>query len=97
MEKGLKNDIVDGKLRWDLLPIDMIEEIVKAYTAGAVKYSANSWQEVENGTERYYAALLRHLVEWRKGNEIDSDTGCKHMAQVAWNAITLMWLDKNKK
>lgn len=97
MTKGLKNDFTDGKLRWDLLPLPEIEDIVRAYTVGAKKYADNSWQNLENGYERYKAALLRHLVEYEKGNVIDEDTGCMHLAQVAWNAIALLWMDKNGK
>ena len=65
---GRKDD--QGKLRWDLLPLDVVEKIVEVYTFGAEKYAPNSWQNLEDGRERYYAALLRHLCAWRKG-EID--------------------------
>ena len=44
MNKGMKNDFKDDKLRWDLLPLKEIEDIVKVYTEGAKKYSDNSWQ-----------------------------------------------------
>ena len=97
MTEGLKNDFKDGKLRWDLLPLEEIEDIVKVYTEGAKKYSDNSWQNLDNGYQRYKAALLRHLLEYEKGNKIDEDTGCQHLAQVAWNAIALLWLDKHRK
>lgn len=97
MTEGLKNDFKDGKLRWDLLPLEEIEDIVKVYTEGAKKYSDNSWQNLDNGYQRYKAALLRHLVEYEKGTKIDEDTGCQHLAQVAWNAIALLWLDKHRK
>lgn len=33
MKEGKKNDYQDGKLRWDLLPLEEIEDIVKLYTA----------------------------------------------------------------
>lgn len=33
MREGKKNDYQDGKLRWDLLPLEEIEDIVKLYTA----------------------------------------------------------------
>lgn len=92
-----KNDFKDGKLRWDLLPLAEIEEIVKAYTAGAKKYGDNNWQNLDNGYQRYKAAMLRHLVEYEKGNKVDEDTGCDHLAQVAWNAIAMLWLDKHNK
>ena len=92
---GLKYD--ENKDRWDLLPIECVEDIVKVLTMGAAKYSSNNWQNVENGEDRYYAALLRHLVAHRKGETIDPESGMLHLAHVATNAIFLMWLEKNKK
>lgn len=59
--KGVKNDYKDNKLRWDLLPLEEIEDIVKVYTFGSKKYAPNTWQKLDNGYERYKAALLRHL------------------------------------
>lgn len=94
---GLKNDFKDNKLRWDLLPLEEIEDIVKVYTAGAKKYSDNSWQNLDNGYQRYKAAMFRHLLEYEKGNKIDKETDCHHLSQVAWNAIALLYLDKHGK
>lgn len=94
---GKKNDFKDGKLRWDLLPLEEIEDIVKVYTVGSKKYGVNTWQKLPDGIERYKAALLRHLVEYEKGNTIDEETGCKHLAQVAWNAIAMLYLSKREK
>lgn len=91
-----KNDFLDNKLRWDLLPLEEIEEIVKVYTAGSKKYGDNTWQNLPNGLQRYKAALLRHLLEFEKGNEVDEETGCLHVAQVAWNAIAMLWISKHK-
>lgn len=96
MEKGMKNDRKDHKLRWDLLPLQEIEDIVRVYTAGADKYGDNTWQNLDNGYQRYKAAMLRHLLEYEKGNEIDEETGCRHVAQVAWNAIAMLYYSKQK-
>lgn len=85
-----KNDFVDKKLRWDLLPLKEIEKIVKVYTAGSEKYGENTWQSLPNGYDRYKAALFRHLLEYEKGHEVDEETGCEHLSQVAWNAIAMM-------
>ena len=95
--KSVKNDFKDHKLRWDLLPLQEIEDIVKVYTAGAEKYGPNNWQHLEDGYNRYKAALFRHLLEYEKGNEIDEETGCKHLAQLAWNAIAMLYYDKHNK
>lgn len=88
--EGKKNDFVDKKLRWDLLPLKEIEKIVKVYTAGSEKYGENTWQSLPNGYDRYKAALFRHLLEYEKGHEVDEETGCEHLSQVAWNAIAMM-------
>ena len=92
--ESVKNDIIDDKLRWELLPLLEVEDLVAVYTAGAKKYGPNRWQHLPDGIQRYKAALLRHLVEWEKGNKIDEETMCYHLAQVAWNAISMLHLDK---
>lgn len=91
-----KNDFKDNKLRWDLLPLPEIEDIVAVYTAGSKKYGDNNWQNLPNGLQRYKAALLRHLLCYEKGEEFDEETGCRHLAQVAWNAIAMLWISKYK-
>lgn len=95
--EGMKNDFLDDKPRWDLLPLQEIEDLVKVYTAGAKKYAPNNWQKLDNGYQRYKAALFRHLLAYEKGERIDPDTKCMHLAQVAWNAIAMLWFDKNGK
>jgi hypothetical protein len=77
-EEGKKND--SGKLRYDLVPYDALEEVVKTFTEGALKYGDRNW---ENGIlyHRVYAAAMRHLVAFWKGAEInEEDFGCHHLA-----------------
>lgn len=92
-----KNDRLDDKLRWELLPLEDVEDIVRVYTAGAKKYGEDKWQNLPDGIRRYKAALLRHLVEFDKGNEIDEETGAFHLAAVAWNAIAMLHISKQQK
>lgn len=96
MNQSIKNDFKDNKLRWDLLPLKEIEDIVRVYTAGANKYGPNKWQDLPDGYNRYKGALLRHLMEYEKGNIVDEETGCLHIAQVAWNAIAMLYCSKQK-
>lgn len=95
--KSVKNDIIDDKLRWDLLPMEEIEDIVKVYHAGAKKYGPNNWQNLDNGFERYRAAMFRHLMEYMKGERVDKETNVHHLAAAAWNVITMLWYDKHGK
>ena len=90
-----KKDRIDGKLRWELLPLELIEELVKVYDAGADKYFVESWKQIDDGHNRCKGALMRHLLESEK-KDTDSDTGCYHLAQVAWNALTMLWYRKQE-
>lgn len=95
--KSVKNDIIDDKLRWDLLPMKEIEDIVRVYHAGAKKYGPNKWQSLDNGFERYRAAAARHIMAYLKGERMDKETNVHHLAAAAWNVITMLWYDKHGK
>lgn len=88
-QASYKNDRKDNKPRMELIPLEVLEEVAKVFTAGAKKYGENTWQNLPDGYKRYSGALLRHLTEIEKGNEIDEDTGCLHIAQVVWNAMAM--------
>lgn len=92
-----KNDFADNKLRWDLLPLDLIEEIVKVYHFGSLKYAPNTWKGLEDGENRYRAALLRHLVAHEKGDLRDNESGLFHAAHLAWNAIAILYFAIQKE
>lgn len=62
-------------------------------TKGAAKYSPNGWRQVPDGETRYKEALMRHLFAIGRGESVDGDTGCLHLAQVAWNALAALELE----
>lgn len=88
--ESIKNDRKDDKVMMELLPWPELEEVGKVYTAGAKKYGPNKWQNLPDGYQRYKGAMLRHLTELEKGNDIDPETGCLHAAQIVWNAIAML-------
>ena len=84
-----------GKLRYDLVPTSAIEALAEGLTMGAVQYGDNNWQGID--PERYYAALYRHLIAWRKGEINDPESGLNHLKHVLVNTAFLLELtDKNK-
>lgn len=90
--EGRKDD--DGKLRYDLLDVDFEEEMAKVITYGATHYAPESWKNVPDAKNRYYAALRRHVAAIRKGEFInDKDGGVSHFAQIAINAMFLYVLE----
>jgi hypothetical protein len=75
---GVKYD--QDKPRWSLLPMDLIEATVKVLTDGAKKYADNNWKYVRPFRERYYDALMRHIMAWNQGEEFDPESGLPHLA-----------------
>ncbi len=96
MTKGTKYD--GDKLRWDLLPLEEVEKVVEVLTFGANKYSPDNWRKVENPVERYYAATLRHISDWRiRGELFDKESGLPHLAHAICCLLFIMWFNKTNK
>lgn len=93
--EGKKFD--SGKLSWSLLPFDAVKEIVKILDHGAKKYAPDNWKKVVPFKQRYFDALMRHLVAWQNGETVDKDSGLPTMAHVACNALFLLWGDIQEK
>ena len=89
-ERGDENKFDGGKLMWDLLMWNAVQEIVRILTFGAEKYGAYSWKEVEDARSRYDAALLRHITAWYMGEEIDPESGRHHLAHAGCNLLFLL-------
>lgn len=94
MGNGEKFDT--DKDRWDLLPWEAVRQIVLVLTYGAKKYDDNNWQLVDNKGNRYFAALLRHVIAWRSGEKNDSESGLSHLAHAACCILFLLWKDGYK-
>lgn len=79
---GKKDD--KDKARWDLLPYEAVEQVVKVLTFGDKKYPQQgnipNWRLVPNHRDRYFAAAMRHMVAWRQGESIDAETGLPHLS-----------------
>lgn len=67
-----------------------LEEVGKVGTYGAEKYSPNGWKKVEDGSERYEDAMMRHWFARYTTSEREHTTGLLHQAQVVWNALAVL-------
>lgn len=93
--KGLKLD--QNKLRIDLVDPEFVEQVASVLTFGAKKYAPNNWQKVEDPVNRYYAACMRHLMAWRKGEKIDPESGLSHLSHAATNLMFLSWFTRENE
>lgn len=84
-----------GKAKWDLLPWDLVEQTVDVLTFGADKYAPESWRQ-ETKSDDYFAALMRHIVAYRKGEVIDPESGKTHLAHAMCNLIFIHELENKR-
>ena len=78
-----------GKNRWDLLPLEVVEGVVKVMTFGASKYTPNGWKEVPEAEARYFSAMMRHYRAIQRGEYLDPDSGLPHWMHFVTNAVFL--------
>lgn len=90
---GIKHD--SGKLRLDLIPAEAIRALGEVFTFGAAKYGDRNWEEGID-SDRVYAALERHLLAWREGENTDPESGLPHLAHALTNAAMLHTLESRK-
>ena len=86
-EGGLRYD--GGKVRLDLLPPEWTLALGLVMTAGARKYADRNWERGMKWS-KVFGPMTRHILAWLSGESYDRETGCHHLAMVAWNALALM-------
>lgn len=86
-ETAIKFD--KDKIRFELLPSDVLEEVAKVFTFGATKYGDRNWEKGFNYT-RIIGSLLRHVFAWTKGEDQDQESGLSHMAHAICCAMFLL-------
>jgi len=57
----------------------------------------NNWKNVDDIDNRYFAALMRHVIARRKGEVIDQDSGRSHLSHAVCCALFMMWFDNQRK
>ena len=90
---GFNRDTDEDKLRFDLIPVELLERLAGLYTRGAKKYGDSNWQlaKEKDAIDRFKQSAWRHFISWQKGEE-DED----HAVAVAFNIFAYEWLTKYK-
>ena len=92
---GVKHD--EGKAPYDLLPWLSVAAVVRVLDFGARKYAPNGWRSVEGAKGRYFAACMRHVLAWWRGEVDDPESGEPHLAHAACCILFLLELEEEKK
>lgn len=79
----------DEKARFDLIPGRTMEMLAQVCQYGTTKYADRNW---EKGMMwgRVFAALMRHLWAFWRGEANDAESGLPHLAHAMWGCMALL-------
>lgn len=79
----------EGKPLMSLLPPLALEEVAKVLTYGKEKYAAWNWLK---GLDHMSIldSMERHISAWKKGEDVDPESGLLHISHAACNALMLV-------
>ena len=102
-DKFSKDKPTDGSMKYDkgkplanILFEDFphaLSAVIDIATYGAEKYARNSWKTVPNAHQRYSDAMVRHELYRGMGENLDAESGLKHLAHMAWNVLAILELE----
>lgn len=73
-----------------LVPGGALVHCAEALRDGADKYGPANWRIDPVSASTYYAAALRHLVEWWDGEDVDPASMCLHLGHAMANCAILL-------
>lgn len=80
----------EGKSLLHTIHPDFILGIGRISAFGAKKYHSRNWLMAPGmAWSSVYESLLRHLLAWQGGEEVDAESGLSHLLHAAWNLMAL--------
>ena len=75
-----------GKLRYDLIPTDVMREVARVFTYGAGKYAERNWERGQKFSVPD-ASAARHNAAFKMGERTDAESQCHHLAHAIVNLM----------
>jgi hypothetical protein len=76
-----KDAVGSNKVALSAIPANVLQELGLAMQEGARKYGRHNFREVKIRAEVYYDAVMRHMMAWWEGEDIDPDSGLSHITK----------------
>jgi hypothetical protein len=92
-EGGTKKD--QGKPRICLIPVEAINAAAEALMFGADKYGDYNYRGGLKHT-RILDSVFRHLTAHLNGEDVDSESGLKHLSHAIAGLSMLIWMTENR-
>lgn len=85
------------KQPYELISLDALESLADVLKYGAKKYSAWNWT-INGGLSwmRVFAAAIRHLFAWARGEDYDAESKMPHLAHAMCCIMFLLHYHRNK-
>lgn len=77
------------KARYDLIPANALDQVALAFTLGEEKHKNNP-KEKGRSWRGEFAAAMRHLWAFRRGEHNDPESGLSHLAHAAARVLILL-------
>lgn len=84
----------DNKTDWSLVDWRSLEPMVKVLMYGAKKYTPDNWKKGQD-LKSLSSCLMRHLVAFMDGEDIDPESGGHHLGHVLCNAMFMIHSQKH--
>lgn len=85
-----KGEVGKTKAPMELLPPVALIETAWVQGLGAAKYGRYNWRDNNVNASTYVSAIMRHLIAWQQGEDIDPESGRSHLAHIAAGCNILM-------
>lgn len=89
-----------SKLNFTLIPHELIEDLTRHYTEGAIEHGVDNWKKALN-TQQFKESFARHAHAWindlttiEKGEE---ETPKYHAMALVWNLFSYIWHTEYKQ
>lgn len=95
LQGGLKKDNLESKVRFDLIPYEVLERVAWHFTNGAKKYGTFNWKKASTKEQEhmFLEAALRHINKLY--HEVND--GEDHAAASITNLMMYEWHTNHKK
>lgn len=77
------------KVPFHSVPCGPLMELGLAMMEGGRKYGSHNYREIGVRASVYYDAVMRHLMSWWEGEDIDPDSGLSHIIKAIASLIVL--------
>ena len=84
-----------GKLKWSLVDFKSLEGLVEVLEYGANKYAPDNWKK-GMPVKEVAESLMRHLFAFLGGEDVDPESGCRHISHVMCNAMFIEFILREK-